>query len=80
MIIQNGLKNIANGLNGPGTPRPIPEPEADVATTGAVAGALIKSKGDSGDIAKGAAAGAALGGAGGYIMDNTNNNNNNNNR
>lgn len=40
------------------------------AGAGAVAGALIRSKGDSKDIARGALAGAALGGAGGYIIDN----------
>lgn len=39
------------------------------ATAGAVAGALIRSKGDSKDIARGALAGAAVGGAGGYIYD-----------
>lgn len=39
------------------------------ATAGAAAGALIRSKGDSKDIARGALAGAALGGAGGYIYD-----------
>ncbi len=41
------------------------------ATAGAAAGALIKSGGDSKDIARGALAGAALGGAGGYIYDKT---------
>ncbi len=41
------------------------------ATAGAVAGALIKSGGDSKDIARGALGGAALGGAGGYIYDKT---------
>ena len=40
------------------------------ATAGAAAGALIRSKGDSKDIARGALAGAAIGGAGGYILDN----------
>ena len=39
------------------------------ATAGAVAGALIRSGGDSKDIARGALAGAAVGGAGGYIYD-----------
>ena len=39
---------------------------------GAAAGALIRSKGDSKDIARGALAGAAIGGAGGYIYDRTN--------
>ena len=39
------------------------------ATAGAVAGALIRSGGDSKDIARGAIAGAAVGGAGGYIYD-----------
>ncbi len=43
------------------------------ATAGAVAGALIKSGGDSKDIARGALGGAALGGAGGYIYDKTKN-------
>ncbi len=43
------------------------------ATAGAVAGALIKSKGDSKDIARGALGGAAIGGAGGYIYDKTKN-------
>lgn len=41
------------------------------ATAGAVAGALIKSGGNSKDIAKGAAAGAVLGGGTGYIIDHT---------
>ncbi len=41
------------------------------AAAGAVAGALIKSGGDSKDIARGALGGAALGGAGGYIYDKT---------
>ncbi len=41
------------------------------ATAGAVAGALIRSGGDSKDIARGALGGAALGGAGGYIYDKT---------
>jgi|TARA_R110000737_G_scaffold342102_1_gene366565 osmotically inducible lipoprotein OsmB len=40
------------------------------ATAGAAAGALIRSKGDSKDIARGALAGAAIGGAGGYVLDN----------
>lgn len=44
---------------------------AKAATAGAAAGALIKSKGDSKDIARGAIAGAAIGGAGGYIYDQT---------
>lgn len=39
------------------------------AAAGAAAGALIRSGGDSGDIARGALGGAALGGAGGYIID-----------
>ncbi len=43
------------------------------ATAGAVAGALIKSGGDSKDIARGALGGAAIGGAGGYIYDKTKN-------
>ena len=43
------------------------------ATAGAAAGALIKSGGDSKDIARGALGGAALGGAGGYIYDKTKN-------
>lgn len=38
---------------------------------GAAAGALIKSGGDSKDIARGALAGAAVGGAGAYILDNS---------
>lgn len=41
------------------------------ATAGAVAGALIKSGGNSKDIARGALGGAAVGGAGGYILDQT---------
>lgn len=40
------------------------------ATAGAAAGALIRSGGDSKDIARGALAGAAVGGAGAYILDN----------
>ena len=43
------------------------------ATAGAVAGALIKSGGNSKDIARGALGGAAVGGAGGYIYDKTKN-------
>ena len=39
---------------------------------GAAAGALIRSGGDSKDIARGALAGAAVGGAGAYILDNSN--------
>ena len=39
------------------------------AVAGAAAGALIKSGGDSKDIARGALGGAAIGGAGGYILD-----------
>ena len=39
------------------------------ATAGAAAGALIRSKGDSKDIARGALAGAALGGGAGYVID-----------
>ena len=42
------------------------------ATAGAAAGALIKSKGNSKDIARGALAGASIGGAGGYIYDRSN--------
>ena len=41
------------------------------AAAGAAAGALIRSGGDSKDIARGALAGAAIGGAGGYIYDQT---------
>lgn len=37
---------------------------------GAVAGAAIRSGGNSKDIARGALAGAAVGGAGAYILDN----------
>lgn len=37
---------------------------------GAAAGALIRSGGNSKDIARGAIAGAAVGGAGAYILDN----------
>lgn len=40
------------------------------ATAGAAAGALIRSGGNSKDIARGAIAGAAVGGAGAYILDN----------
>lgn len=40
------------------------------ATAGAAAGALIRSGGDSKDIARGALAGAAVGGAGAYILEN----------
>lgn len=40
------------------------------AGAGAAAGALIKSGGNSKDIARGALGGAALGGAGAYILDN----------
>ncbi|WP_019674022.1 glycine zipper domain-containing protein [Psychrobacter lutiphocae] len=39
------------------------------ATAGAAAGALIRSGGNSKDIARGAIAGAALGGAGGYALE-----------
>lgn len=42
------------------------------AAAGAAAGALIKSGGNSEDIARGALAGAAVGGAGGYVIDHTN--------
>lgn len=42
------------------------------ATAGAAAGALIRSKGDSKDIARGALAGAALGGGAGYVIDQQN--------
>ena len=38
---------------------------------GAAAGALIRSGGDSKDIARGALGGAAVGGAGAYILDQT---------
>lgn len=41
------------------------------AAAGAAAGALIKSGGDSKDIARGAIGGAAIGGAGAYILDQT---------
>ena len=41
------------------------------AAAGAAAGALIKSGGDSKDIARGAIGGAALGGAGAYILNNS---------
>ncbi|WP_201533746.1 hypothetical protein [Psychrobacter ciconiae] len=41
------------------------------AAAGAAAGALIKSTGDSKDIARGAIGGAAVGGAAGYILDST---------
>ncbi|MGP9557164.1 hypothetical protein [Psychrobacter sp. AOP7-A1-24] len=41
------------------------------AAAGAAAGALIKSGGDSKDIARGALGGAAVGGAGAYILDQT---------
>ncbi len=41
------------------------------AAAGAVAGALIKSGGDSKDIARGALGGAAVGGAGAYILNNS---------
>ncbi|HSP84758.1 MAG TPA: hypothetical protein VLN09_03305 [Psychrobacter sp.] len=44
---------------------------AKAATAGAAAGALITSKGDSKDIARGAIAGAVIGGTGGYIYDQT---------
>ena len=37
---------------------------------GAAAGALIRSGGNSKDIARGALAGGAVGGAGAYILDN----------
>ena len=36
---------------------------------GATAGALVKSKGDSKDIARGAVVGAILGGGTGYVID-----------
>ncbi len=39
------------------------------ALAGAATGALIKSGGDSKDIARGAAVGAAVGGAGTYILN-----------
>ena len=38
---------------------------------GAAAGALIRSGGNSKDIARGAIAGAAVGGAGAYILNNS---------
>ena len=41
------------------------------AAAGAAAGALIKSGGDSKDIARGAIGGAAVGGAGAYILNNS---------
>ncbi|MDN3398830.1 hypothetical protein QL919_08840 [Psychrobacter sp. APC 3426] len=41
------------------------------AAAGAAAGALIRSGGDSKDIARGALGGAAVGGAGAYILDQT---------
>lgn len=41
------------------------------AGAGAAAGALLKSGGNSKDIARGALGGAALGGAGAYILDQT---------
>ena len=41
------------------------------ATAGAAAGALIRSGGDSKDIARGALGGAAIGGAGAYILENS---------
>ena len=41
------------------------------AAAGAAAGALIKSRGDSKDIARGAIGGAAIGGAGAYILNNS---------
>ena len=41
------------------------------AAAGAAAGALIKSGGDSKDIARGALGGAAIGGAGAYILNNS---------
>ncbi|WP_201541051.1 hypothetical protein [Psychrobacter faecalis] len=41
------------------------------ATAGAAAGALLKSGGNSKDIARGAIGGAAIGGAGAYILDQT---------
>ncbi|PNK60683.1 glycine zipper domain-containing protein [Psychrobacter sp. FDAARGOS_221] len=47
------------------------------ATAGAAAGALIRSGGDSKDIARGAIAGAALGGAGGYALEKHRENQNN---
>ena len=40
------------------------------ATAGAAAGALIRSGGNSKDIARGAILGGAVGGAGAYILDN----------
>lgn len=41
------------------------------AAAGAAAGALIRSGGDSKDIARGAIGGAAVGGAGAYILNNS---------
>ncbi len=41
------------------------------AAVGAAAGAVLKSNGDSKDIARGALGGAAVGGAGAYILDQT---------
>ena len=41
------------------------------ATAGAAAGALIRSGGDSKDIARGALGGAAIGGACAYILENS---------
>ncbi|WP_243443364.1 hypothetical protein [Psychrobacter sp. JCM 18903] len=41
------------------------------AAAGAAAGALIRSGGDSKDIARGALGGAAVGGAGAYILNNS---------
>lgn len=46
-------------------------PTAKGALAGAAAGALIESKGNRKDIAKGAAVGAVLGGGTGYVIDNT---------
>ncbi|MGP9492515.1 hypothetical protein [Psychrobacter sp. AOP7-B1-24] len=39
------------------------------AAVGAAAGAVVRSGGDSEDIARGALGGAAIGGAGAYILD-----------
>lgn len=59
---------IMTGCNSTGGYGGLSNP-AKGATAGAAAGALIKSGGDSKDIARGALAGAAIGGAGGYIYD-----------
>ena len=60
-LIMGGCNGYNSGLSNP----------TKGAAAGAAAGALIKSGGDSKDIARGALGGAAIGGAGAYILNNS---------